>query len=31
MKLTRLALLITLNVLTLPTGATEFSAGFLKN
>ncbi|EAA7390852.1 fimbrial outer membrane usher protein StdB [Salmonella enterica subsp. enterica] len=31
MKLTRLALLITLNILTLPIGATEFSAGFLKN
>ncbi|EEF7941939.1 fimbrial biogenesis outer membrane usher protein, partial [Salmonella enterica subsp. diarizonae] len=31
MKLTRLALLITLNILTLPAGATQFSAGFLKN
>ncbi|EJI4859062.1 fimbrial outer membrane usher protein StdB [Salmonella enterica] len=31
MKLTRLALLITLNILTLPAGATEFSAGFLNN
>ncbi|EGB0328394.1 TPA: fimbrial outer membrane usher protein StdB [Salmonella enterica subsp. enterica serovar Poona] len=31
MKLTRLALLISLNILTLPAGATEFSAGFLKN
>ncbi|HFW1990925.1 TPA: FimD/PapC N-terminal domain-containing protein, partial [Salmonella enterica subsp. enterica serovar Saintpaul] len=31
MKLTRLALLISLNILTLAAGATEFSAGFLKN
>ncbi|ELS9890591.1 fimbrial outer membrane usher protein StdB [Salmonella enterica] len=31
MKITRPALLITLNILTLPAGATQFSAGFLKN
>lgn len=31
MKRTRLALLVTLNILSLPLQATEFSAGFLKN
>ncbi|HDC2548610.1 TPA: fimbrial outer membrane usher protein StdB [Salmonella enterica] len=31
MRLTRLALLITLNILTLSAEATEFSAGFLRN
>ncbi|EBS3851137.1 fimbrial protein, partial [Salmonella enterica subsp. enterica serovar Java] len=31
MKMKRLALLVTLNILSLPVLATEFSAGFLKN